>query len=643
MQLGRGAVVALGALALLAWAPSAAAHANLRSSDPAPGATLNSPPASVTLTFTEPPEPSLAQVHVLDTSGNAFEHGAAQPVSGDTDSLRVPLKALTRGVYTVTWRVVSRADGHATAGAFAFGVGQAPGSVATSAAVPKAPGPNPFEIAGRFVFIVGAFIALGGSVIALLAFREEHPGLSVYVLAGVVIALAGVALLGFAQQRAGGAGLSAILRTPIGRALEWRAAFLAAAFVAAIARRRIALPAVAALAAAAVYAEVAAGHAAAVASHEWIAIATQFAHFAAAAMWIGGLGALVVGLRGQTADKASSVKRFSTTAAACLAVVAGTGAYRAVVQVGRWDALWSSGYGIVVLIKTGLLGVLALLGARNRYTNVPAAPRDLRGVRRTSRIELGVAAVVLVATALLAGLSPPPPAAVAEAAAPLTAAGSDLGHTYRVSLEIVPGYAGPNTFRARVTDYATRRPAKVSLVSLRFEFAEGTVVGPSTLPLRDDGGGIWRGSGTNLSLDGRWTVTAVVQGTDTSAEIPMDIATRCRTQVLSPGPPTICTEQLGGGDTAQTYVDPGKPGYNEVHFTFFDAKGNELPIPATPQITAWKPGGATPMALEVRRFSAGHFIASGKLTAAKWRFESAATPRGSRQPLRACFEQTIGG
>jgi len=121
----------------------------------------------------------------------------------------------------------------------------------------------------------------------------------------------------------------------------------------------------------------------------------------------------------------------------------------------------------------------------------------------------------------------------------------------------------------------------------------------------------------------------------------MQIATRCRTQVLSAGPPTIFTEQLAGGETAQTYLDPGTPGYNEVHFTFFDQKGGELPIPSNPKITVWTPG-SQPMSLEVRRFSAGHFIASGRLAAAHWRFESEATPRGARQPVRACFEQTIG-
>ena len=49
-----------------------------------------------------------------------------QPVPGDQFELRVPLPGLPNGVYTVTWRTVSKTDGHVTGGAFAFGVGTAP-------------------------------------------------------------------------------------------------------------------------------------------------------------------------------------------------------------------------------------------------------------------------------------------------------------------------------------------------------------------------------------------------------------------------------------------------------------------------------------------------------------------------------------
>ncbi len=58
------ALVALAAVGLLgvfslAWAPAALAHGALRASDPADRAVLQEPPAAVTLSFTEAPEPKL--------------------------------------------------------------------------------------------------------------------------------------------------------------------------------------------------------------------------------------------------------------------------------------------------------------------------------------------------------------------------------------------------------------------------------------------------------------------------------------------------------------------------------------------------------------------------------------------------------
>ena len=56
--------------------------------------------------------------------------GTRKTVPGQEDQLRIALPAdLPDGVYTVNWRVVSEADGHATAGAFSFGVNVAPGTV----------------------------------------------------------------------------------------------------------------------------------------------------------------------------------------------------------------------------------------------------------------------------------------------------------------------------------------------------------------------------------------------------------------------------------------------------------------------------------------------------------------------------------
>ncbi len=143
--------VGIAGAATLALAGSAMAHANLASSDPAADALLDHAPAEVTMTFTEPPDPKLSLVHVLDVNGADVEAGPGQAVPGQADQLQIPLPAdLPDGVYTVSWRVVSEADGHATAGAFSFGVNVAPGTVvAPSIPVPTTPSPSVASVASK--------------------------------------------------------------------------------------------------------------------------------------------------------------------------------------------------------------------------------------------------------------------------------------------------------------------------------------------------------------------------------------------------------------------------------------------------------------------------------------------------------------
>ena len=67
------AILAGGLLCLWLWAPPAGAHALLVSSDPAAGATVATSPPQVTLTFTEPPDPKLSTVHVLNETGTPVD------------------------------------------------------------------------------------------------------------------------------------------------------------------------------------------------------------------------------------------------------------------------------------------------------------------------------------------------------------------------------------------------------------------------------------------------------------------------------------------------------------------------------------------------------------------------------------------
>jgi hypothetical protein len=105
-----------------------------------------------------------------------------------------------------------------------------------------------------------------------------------------------------------------------------------------------------------------------------------------------------------------------------------------------------------------------------------------------------------------------------------------------------------------------------------------------------------------------------------------------------PGQPTLYTIALAGGASLQAYVDPGKAGDNTVHFTFFQASGDEQPI-ASASGTAVTPAGAAEE-LPPTRFDAGHFVANVKLDEGHWRFRIQATTREGTV-YDAYFEQHI--
>ena len=616
-------------------APAAIAHANLASSDPASGSRIDTPPTRIVMHFTEQPELSLSDAQVLRSDGTRVDDGDLR-AGPDRDSLEIGVKITAQGTYTVAWHVISKVDGHATAGSVAFGVGETPSPPKKN--LPTGPPPNPLEMAGRFGFIIGAVIAFGGALVALFVAPAARDALRRYVGAGAIVGIAGALILAVAQHSTTRASIGTLLELAIGQALIERiAALVFVVFFVAIGARTWSFVLASAFSAGAMLADVHAGHADA--TYSWIGgppleVAAQWAHFASAAVWMGGLGGLLIAVRGtETDEKASAVLRYARFAAASIFVVAATGVYRAIGAIGSRHGLFHSGYGYLVIAKAVLLGLLALLAVRQRFFNLDKVRTTLAGLRAVGKAELAVGTSVLVATAMLLGLSPPPP--VSAANAPLTADGTDLGHTVEAHLVVTPGRAGRNTFTVSLE--TAIRP---QTVTLRFSYEGGGAIGPSELLLRRRGGE-WTADGANLSIEGLWSITLVAQGAATSAEVPLEVATHCDVEA-TPGPKnlTLYGQSLPGGNSDSMYLDPGRPGYNEVHFTFFDPKGNELPIPGAPSITAWRPDREV-RRLSVRRFSAGHFIASGRLGRGTWRFEADATPKGTSQPLRACFEQTV--
>lgn len=107
----------------LVLAPSLAfAHAHLDRAMPAKGSNVSPAPKEVTLWFTEAIEPKFSSIVVRDAKGAAVQSGPASVDPANKAQLRVGVKPLGPGTYTVIWRVLS-VDTHRSQGEFTFRVG----------------------------------------------------------------------------------------------------------------------------------------------------------------------------------------------------------------------------------------------------------------------------------------------------------------------------------------------------------------------------------------------------------------------------------------------------------------------------------------------------------------------------------------
>ncbi|MCU1463075.1 MAG: copper resistance protein CopC [Acidimicrobiales bacterium] len=637
-------VMAIGML--VGPARPASAHALRQSSYPDAGATLPKAPTEVRVTFGEQPDPKLSSLRVLDTSGRDHATGTTAAVPGQPLTLRRSVEPLANGVYTVSWRTVSKVDGHLATGTFAFGVGVSPTGAAASGAAARSPSPSTANLLSRWLLYVGLMVLLGASVVILATTGVPTSRLWLLLALGVLSAAAGALGIGLDQLHNAGLPVSKLFDSPFGHPTILRlapVAVAAVALVAAIARsgriRAMAVGVIGAAGAAAMWGDVEASHAAASGSFRLARMALQWLHFAAAGIWVGGLLAILVVVRVLEPERRPAVvRRYSAMALGAVAVIGLTGVLRAFDEVHGWHRLVSTTFGRYVLLKSLLLVALIGLGAVNRYRSVPVVARTLRPLRGVGRAELAVVAVVLVAAAMLQGLAPPASVAKAATVHPIVVTGADFATTVRVRLSVSPGIAGFNTFRLTITDYDSGQPVDAQAVSLRFALPARPDVGESTLGLTRTAPGTYSAPGANLSIDGTWTVTVLVQRANGGVEIPLRVTTRQPPQRIeiqrTKGLPTVYVLHLSDGRSLQVYVDPGKAGapINELHATFFAPDGNELPVDSV-SVAATGPGTHTARPLTTRRLDPlGHFVSDLlDAGAGTWTFDVTATlPTGEQ-------------
>ena len=578
--LAAGWLLALVAAALWLAAPGgAAAHANLASADPSPNSELADAPGRVIIWFTEPIEPGLSEIRVLDAAGLQVDRGDSAVDDLNPLAMSVGLGDVPDGTYTVAWTNVSTVDGHRVRGSFVFAVGQ-PLSGAPVATAEQPLLQSPLAPGLRWLALLGALTMLGGLTLELLVTRPVLDGAGASAgrraagraLAGRMRRLTWVAWGVFAAASAGqlllqttithevslwgvfGGPLWGILSdTEWGNLWLWRMAaagafgaafYIGARFIAPSRPesrgRTAALLVTLGLGGAVLWTWALTSHGAATVEIRNLALAADFLHLAAAAFWIGALFHFVVGLPAlrhlEDAERreclAELVPRFSVAAALSVAVIVVTGAFSGWAQVTEVGAL-ATPYGATLIAKMGLALPLLLLGGVNLVWVRPRLRRDPAAGAWLKRLmwgEAALAALVLAAVGLLTSLEPARQVASRElAAAGQSRSFSDTVAGDRIGLAVSPGRVGANDITVTLTDRLGQPISNADEVTVRLVYL-GDSLGDDTLAATAAGEGVYVRENAQLSIAGVWQAELTVRRPDA-----FDARTAFRFELLGAG------------------------------------------------------------------------------------------------------------
>jgi copper transport protein len=545
--LATAAVVVGGALP-----GSASAHAYLVRTVPAASVVLSSPPRTVQLTYDEAVEPSFAIISVTDAAGQQETTGPVHRSPADPDTLVVPLRRnLPEGWYLIFWRVIS-VDGHPVSGAFTFAVGPNPGPP-PSFRVPQisATATTPQLLTARWLMFVSVMATIGLLALRLWVARPVARRLGAgslrpltwsIVIASILGLIAIPAYLDIATANDSlrsvfdiGALVPLFRITAFGRAIaDLELCFALLCLAAWIAlwldhpeRERRSIVelmsgfAVALAAAAVLLVPGAAGHAAQT-SPRGLTLTLDWLHVGAASIWLGGLIGLLA-LYGtlpatqRVVGMSIVVPRFSVVALASVALLGAAGIGEAIIHLPAVNALWETGFGEAILVKTGLVAVALLLASGNLLRSTPrlkAARRSPEGgapaASLLSRLAGGETVFVLAtlfAAAVLSSLAPPPPAFALENSALADVGPGRVARTihrgdYVLQVLVSPNRAvAPDSFAIRITK--SGQPVRGADVTLTLNHLEMQMP-QQEYQLSEIRPGVYSRSAPALVMVGKW-------------------------------------------------------------------------------------------------------------------------------------------
>jgi copper transport protein len=255
-------------------------------------------------------------------------------------------------------------------------------------------------------------------------------------------------------------------------------------------------------------------------------------HVTAGAVWVGGLAFLLLALlhaRGERWSVAmQAVPRFSAAALFAVAALVMSGVVNGFLEVRSWSGLWETTYGVLLLVKVGLVAPLLALGAFNKRLSVPrirsqlASALDKRRFLAATAAELALFAGVLGVTAVL--VAEPPPKALAAAQSGPVSQDVRIG-PFDANVVVDPARSGANELHVYLLDRTTGQPTAVDEVRISASLLAARI-GPLRLDPTVAGPGHYLVPGATFPLAGAWTIRLDVRRgefDEWSASVPIPI------------------------------------------------------------------------------------------------------------------------
>ena len=408
---------------------------------------LQSAPQQITLVFSEKPEVAFSSVRLVSSLGDTTVLVSLRRNANDNYSLiaNVP-PGLRAGIYRIVWKTASK-DGHPLQGVISFAI-QSPQQMEGTTAEMPADETNETQtvavagalgsILSRWLSFVACFLLIGVMTFRFLIVPRMSPtGNDLFAH----IASTNAATLGIVA--AAGALLAAMLKL-VRESSDMPDASLASIMFDSVWGWSLLLQIAGALAAGiALYfvhrpieskdkfwrmslfatlvltiSPAFSSHAA-VSNRAFIAVPTDVMHVIAGGIWLGTLTVIViVGISAalKTPDAirpgarvAEMINAFSPLALTCGGAVVLTGIGSTLIEVPTIESLWTTPYGVILLLKLFFVAMLFAAGAWNWRRMKPRLTGDnaISPLRSSATLELMIAVAVLTLTAILVALELP--------------------------------------------------------------------------------------------------------------------------------------------------------------------------------------------------------------------------------------------